>query len=150
MELHRILKPFAIALAAVVVLGGVSQIQIGSNIKGVNTTTGVIAVVPPGSTTPVWGTPAGFSISSTGQVTVAAAALPVLVQGEVPSGTLDGVNTAFTTANIPASGWPVFIVRNGLIMSVQNGDYALTGNKIAFGVGQVPQPGDSVNVTYYH
>ena len=147
-----------------------------SQIKSANTTTGAIAVTPPGTATPVWGSPgAGLSISATGVVSAAGAVgptgpqgptgvtgatgpagpgvtLPTPAVGEVMAGTINGTNAAFTLANAPVAGWPVYIYRNGLRLNVTNGDYTISGQTVTFAAGQIPQTTDSSapNADYWH
>jgi len=65
---------------------------------------------------------------------------------EVPGGTMDGNNTAFTLLN-PPSGSSLSLYRNGLYQTA-NFDYTLTGSTIAFAGGAQPQPGDTLIANY--
>jgi len=147
-----------------------------SQIKSTSTTTGAIALTPPGTAVPVWGVPgAGLSISPTGVVSAAGAvgptgpqgqtgatgaigpagpalSLPTPATGEVMGGTVNGTNAVFTLANPPVAGWPIYIYRNGLRLNLTNGDYTILGQTVTFAAGQVPQTGDSSppNVDYWH
>jgi hypothetical protein len=69
------------------------------------------------------------------------------VDGEVPTGTLDGVNATFTLANTPSPVSSVALYRNGLLMK-QAGDFTVSGNAISFISGAIPQPSDSLQVSY--
>jgi hypothetical protein len=69
------------------------------------------------------------------------------VDGEVPSGMLNGSNAAFTLANVPNPGSSVSIFRNGLLMR-QGGDFTLSANAITFQAGAVPQTGDNLTASY--
>lgn len=168
------MKHTIILLAAVLVVAisasAVTALLI-SQIKSTSTTTGAIAVTPPGTAVPVWGTPGtGLVISPTGVVSAAGAVgptgpqgptgatgatgsagtIPTLTQGEVLAGTVNGANAVFTVANPPAAGWPVFIYRNGLRLNVTNGDYTIAGQTVTFAAGQIPITGDVVNADYWH
>jgi hypothetical protein len=69
------------------------------------------------------------------------------VDGEVPSGTMDGSNAAFLLANVPNPPTSLALFRNGLLLS-QGGDYTLSANAIAFATGAVPQPSDILAAFY--
>ena len=169
------MKPFhwvLIVIGALLLVAGVASAvtaiaisQIASN----STTTGSIAVTPPGSSTPIWGTPgAGLSISPAGVINASgavgptgpqgpsgptgatgpAATIPTPAVGEVPLGAVNGTNKSFTLANTPAATWPVYLVRNGVRQNIQNGDYTITGNTITFATA--PLAGDTINADYWH
>ncbi len=77
-----------------------------------------------------------------------AATNPVtFVDGEVPSGTLDGVNAAFTLSSAPNPAASLQVFRNGLLLR-PGGDYSLSGSALTFLSGAVPQPGDALVATY--
>jgi hypothetical protein len=67
--------------------------------------------------------------------------------GEIPGGTMDGVNATFTLANAPSPAPSLELFRNGI---VQNSaiDYTLTGTMVQFLTGVVPQPGDTLLAWY--
>jgi hypothetical protein len=69
------------------------------------------------------------------------------VDAEVPLGTLDGVNTAFTLANAPNPPASLALFRNGLLLA-QGGDYTLSAQAITFLTGAVPQPTDVLAAFY--
>jgi hypothetical protein len=69
------------------------------------------------------------------------------VDGEVPSGTLNGSNTAFTLANVPNPSSSLALFRNGLLLR-QSGDFTLSGNAVTFQTGGVPQTGDLLTASY--
>lgn len=75
------------------------------------------------------------------------AAAPTFVDAEVPSGTLDGSNAAFSLANIPTPAASVALYRNGLLLR-QGGDYVISLNGITFQPGAEPQPGDILSAFY--
>lgn len=69
-----------------------------------------------------------------------------LVWNEVPSGSIDGINAAFTTLHIP-TGLSVFL--NGLKQTAGAGnDYTLSGQTITFNADCIPQTGDVIEVNY--
>ena len=69
------------------------------------------------------------------------------IDAEIPAGTLDGVNATFTLANTPNPSSSAAVYRNGLLLK-QTGDYTITTNTILFVAGAVPQPTDSLLVSY--
>jgi hypothetical protein len=69
------------------------------------------------------------------------------VDAEVPAGTLDGVNAAFTLANAPNPPSSVQLFRNGLLLR-QGGDFSLSGSSLTFLAGAIPQPGDALLGSY--
>ncbi len=69
------------------------------------------------------------------------------IDAEIPGGTLDGVNATFTLANIPNPSTSTAVYRNGLLLK-QTGDYNITTNSILFVTGAIPQPADSLLVSY--
>jgi hypothetical protein len=69
------------------------------------------------------------------------------IDAEIPSGTLDGVNATFTIANTPSPSSSTAVYRNGLLLK-QGGDYTVTTNSILFVSGAIPQPTDSLLVSY--
>jgi hypothetical protein len=69
------------------------------------------------------------------------------VDGEIPSGTLDGVNNTFTLANTPNPPASVALFRNGVLLR-QGTDYTLTASSLTFLIGAMPQPGDILVASY--
>ncbi len=65
---------------------------------------------------------------------------------EVPGGTINGSNAAFTLANTPL-GASLTLTRNGVALTA-NTDYTLTGTSIQFQPGAIPQPGDTLLASY--
>ena len=66
---------------------------------------------------------------------------------EVPTGSINGVNTQFTLVSAPSPAGSLELYRNGLVMR-QGADYQITGNAVTFFLGSVPQSGDLL-VAYY-
>jgi hypothetical protein len=71
----------------------------------------------------------------------------VFVDAEIPSGTLDGVNSAFTLASAPNPASSLAVYRNGLLLK-QNLDYTLSSNSMIFQPGAVPRAADML-LAYY-
>jgi hypothetical protein len=69
------------------------------------------------------------------------------VDAEFPSGTINGTNTIFTLANVPAPSTSLALFRNGLLLD-QGNDYTLASNTITFLAGAVPQPTDVLLASY--
>jgi hypothetical protein len=69
------------------------------------------------------------------------------VDAEVPGGTLDGTNAAFTLSNAPTPPASLTIFRNGLLLR-PGGDYTLSGNAVTFLSGAIPQPADALLASY--
>lgn len=72
---------------------------------------------------------------------------PQFVDGEVPGGTIDGVNATFTLANTPNPTTSLVLFRNGVVQQ-PGADYTLTGSTVQFLAGAVPQPGDTLKAWY--
>jgi hypothetical protein len=69
------------------------------------------------------------------------------VDGEVPSGTINGANASFLLSNVPNPSTSLALFRNGLLLT-QGGDYTLSANAIAFATGAAPQPNDVLAAFY--
>ena len=69
------------------------------------------------------------------------------VDGEIPTGTLNGVNTVFTLANTPSPASSVTLYRNGLLLK-QSVDYTVSSNALNFQAGATPQSGDLLLTSY--
>ena len=70
------------------------------------------------------------------------------VEGEAPSGSIDGANTDFTLANTPVAG-SVKVYKNGIRQrSGAGNDYTIAAAVITFLAGNIPQTGDVVLVDY--
>lgn len=68
------------------------------------------------------------------------------VDEEVPSGSLDGINTVFTLANEPSPASSLQLYINGLRMH-SGVDFTLTGNTITL-IGFIPGPGQNIVASY--
>lgn len=69
------------------------------------------------------------------------------VDGETPSGTLDGVNRTFTLAWAPSPAGSLLLFRNGLLQKPGQ-DYTLSGGQIQFEVAATPQTQDTLLAFY--
>ena len=70
------------------------------------------------------------------------------VDGEVPSGTINGTNAAFTLANVPNPSSSLALFRNGLLLT-QGGDYTLASNAVTFQTGaRAAKPAMSLAASY--
>ena len=72
---------------------------------------------------------------------------PAFIDGEAPSGTMNGSNAGFTLANVPNPASSVALFRNGLLLT-QSRDYTVSSNAITFQAGAAPQSGD-ILLAYY-
>jgi hypothetical protein len=68
---------------------------------------------------------------------------PGFVDAEIPAGTLDGVNSAFTLFGAPNPSSSLTLFRNGMLLK-QNLDYTLSSNSIIFQPGAVPRAADTL------
>jgi len=69
------------------------------------------------------------------------------VDNEVPSGTLNGVNTTFSTSQAPNPSTSLALYRNGVRLKLV-ADYTVTSNIITFASGLAPLPGDMLECSY--
>jgi len=74
-------------------------------------------------------------------------ALASFIDGEVPAGTMNGVNAAFTIAKSPDPSSSLKVFRNGVLQK-QTADYTITGTSIQFVPASIPQTGDLVQAFY--
>ena len=88
------------------------------------------ATITPGTAT----TPPTITIAST----LASVQLPALVRGEIPAGTVNGVNQTFTLANTPSGS--IDLYANGVLQKVGL-DYTISGSTITFAGASIPQTG---------
>jgi hypothetical protein len=66
---------------------------------------------------------------------------------EVPAGTVNGSNAAFTLGSSPSPAGSLELYRNGLLQR-QGSDYQISGNAITFFLASVPQAGDLLVASY--
>lgn len=73
---------------------------------------------------------------------------PAFLDGDIPSGIVDGANTAFTLSGTPSPGSSLVVYLNGLLQAA-GVDYTLVkGNVIQFVAASTPQPGDTLLASY--
>jgi hypothetical protein len=72
---------------------------------------------------------------------------PAFVDGDVPSGIVDGANPSFQIAAIPDPVASLAVYRNGLLQKLGS-DYAFSGRTVTFVAAAVPQPGDTLLASY--
>jgi hypothetical protein len=73
--------------------------------------------------------------------------LPSFADGEIPAGSITGVNTAFTLAFTPSPAASLDLYLNGLLMK-QGTDYTVSGTAITFITASIPQSGDLLVANY--
>lgn len=66
------------------------------------------------------------------------------IVNEIPSGTVNGTNAAFTLANTPVTG-KVQVFKNGLLQ-LETDDYTISGGTVTFVVA--PLTGSKIRITY--
>ncbi|MGA7412270.1 MAG: hypothetical protein WBW33_17465 [Bryobacteraceae bacterium] len=71
------------------------------------------------------------------------------VDGEIPSGSVTGTNTAFTLAYPPVSGSALRLYKNGVLLEASL-DYTVSSAAITFINGAQPNPGDTLLAYYRH
>jgi hypothetical protein len=72
---------------------------------------------------------------------------PTFVDGDLPSGIVDGNNATFALTAIPAPATSLSVYRNGVLQKPTL-DYTATGNSIQFVAASTPQPGDTLLASY--
>jgi hypothetical protein len=72
---------------------------------------------------------------------------PVFIDGEAPSGIVDGSNAVFTLAALPDPAASLAVYRNGLLQQAGS-DFNASGQSIQFVAAAVPQPGDTLLAAY--
>lgn len=72
---------------------------------------------------------------------------PSYIDGDAPSGIVDGSNTVFTLTGTPNPAGSVAVYRNGLLQS-PGVDYNLNGRNVQFIGDAAPQPGDTLLASY--
>lgn len=141
--------PF-IPATAVAANTAIAPRQLGGPNNGANWQ---VAVRAPSATNGMWGqVGSGLSVSAQGVISASPSSftLATPVDGEIPSGAPNGSNVTFTLLNVPNMAYPAQVFVNGVKQSAQNGDYTIAGNTITFTLTNIPQTGDTVNVSYWH
>lgn len=72
---------------------------------------------------------------------------PTFVDGDLPSGIVDGNNATFALTAAPAPATSLSLYRNGVLQKLSL-DYTATGNSIQFVAAATPQPGDTLLASY--
>ena len=72
---------------------------------------------------------------------------PTFVDGDLPTGIVDGSNATFALAAVPAPSTSLSFYRNGMLQKPAL-DYTATGNSVQFLTGATPQPGDTLLASY--
>jgi hypothetical protein len=86
--------------------------------------------------------------TSPATITLSPSVLLSFIDGEIPSGLIDGKNATFNLAFPPLTG-SLLLFRNGLLQQL-NVDYTLALGSIAFLSASVPQQGDTLQASYRH
>jgi hypothetical protein len=71
----------------------------------------------------------------------------LFVDGELPAGTVDGVNRAFVLSGMPTPPGSLTLFRNGLLLR-QGIDYTISGKNLTMAEGNATMPGDRVQAWY--
>jgi hypothetical protein len=69
------------------------------------------------------------------------------VDGEAPTGIVDGSNAVFTLSALPDPAASLAVYRNGLLQKAGS-DFTASGQSIQFAAAAVPQPGDTLLAAY--
>jgi hypothetical protein len=72
---------------------------------------------------------------------------PTFVDGDLPTGIVDGNNATFALTAVPAPSTSLSFYRNGMLQKPSL-DYTATGNSVQFLTGATPQPGDTLLASY--
>jgi hypothetical protein len=98
----------------------------------------------------------GFSVSTSGPLTITpttaatTAAMPAFVDGETPTGGINGLNPVFVLANAPNPATSLQLFLNGVLQSsAPGGDYTLSGTGVTF-LSYMPAGSDKLLATYRH
>jgi hypothetical protein len=72
---------------------------------------------------------------------------PSFIDGDAPTGIVDGANTVFSLSATPDPPSSLAVYRNGLLQKISQ-DYTFAGRTIQFVVDAAPQPGDTLLASY--
>jgi hypothetical protein len=72
---------------------------------------------------------------------------PGFIDSEVPFGTIDGSNAAFSLANSPNPSTSLTLFVNG-VLQANGSDYSLVSNRVTFSNGSKPRAGDVLQASY--
>ena len=116
-------------------------------LKGPGYAAGRVAVVnPSGSLESATGSPSDC-VRVDGSSGSCGGAQPSFVDGDSPSGIVDGANTTFTLSAVPNPASSLAVFRNGVLQKLVQ-DYNVTGNSVQFVAAAAPQPGDTLLASY--
>ncbi|MGH9628697.1 MAG: hypothetical protein ACRD7E_10220, partial [Bryobacteraceae bacterium] len=71
------------------------------------------------------------------------------VDGETPTGAVDGVNSTFDLSIPPSPASSLQVFRNGILQKL-GVDYSLNGRTVTFGALSIPASGDILQVWFRH
>jgi hypothetical protein len=74
-------------------------------------------------------------------------ASPSFMDGDSPTGVVDGANTSFALSAVPNPTSSLAVYRNGMLQKVAQ-DFTASGNAIQFVAAAAPQPGDTLLASY--
>jgi hypothetical protein len=72
---------------------------------------------------------------------------PTFVDGDLPTGIIDGSNATFALTAVPSPSTSLSFYRNGMLQKPTL-DYTATGNSVQFFTAATPQPGDTLLASY--
>jgi hypothetical protein len=72
---------------------------------------------------------------------------PSFIDGDIPSGIVDGANTQFSLSATPSPASSLAVYRNGLLMAL-GVDYSVNDRTLLFLAASTPTPGDTLLATY--
>ncbi|HEY1949609.1 MAG TPA: hypothetical protein VGG97_21545 [Bryobacteraceae bacterium] len=85
------------------------------------------------------------------RVSGASSTIAVITDGEIPGGSINGINPVFTLAAAPNPVNGLRLYKNGLLLAPGLGnDFTLSGLTISFLPGAIPQSGDTLQASYRH
>ncbi len=70
------------------------------------------------------------------------------VDNEIPSGTIDGINTIFNLQFSPSPPESLHLFLNGLLQDAGGYNYVLSGSVVSFVVDNIPLQNDRIKATY--
>jgi hypothetical protein len=117
-------------------------------LKGPGYAAGRVALVnPAGSLESVTGSPSDCVRVDGSSGPCGGGAQPSFVDGDSPTGIVDGSNTTFTLSAVPNPSSSLALYRNGMLQKAAQ-DFTANGNAIQFVAAAAPQPGDTLLASY--